>query len=1118
MTTQPDTILWSDISSDIYNMPASPEHRTGVEVPSDSPVRPPPDPVPEDEWYPDTTELPNDWCGAVRAGILIKTVPGPHVWCKYKFFLLHKHSPLPQLAGRKSICKLAMLERGHVGRPRHSDHTPEGYIQRALGSRPQRRLEDVYAPTHPARFIYTAFEDWILIDFERFPECSNCHKPLKSLSGRSTRVIDNFRFRACCYPAPKFHQLEPKATTAIAEIVTVVYDLETTPNEDGVHELYLGVVSIPDALMETGLFPNRLHIIHTAEEFIYVVDRVIASTSQSHANIKTSIQLVSFNGSRYDDLFLTRAWRNYVYRSGGRESLDALEYSERKGSLTFNTLIVNENLEVRWTDLARFVPPTSLKNLAKSFKLSVEKGSMPFMALNDFVQRGADSVARDDDGFLSLAQYYGGDVEERQASFEYYLQCVPEDKRTPDQDIRIFCEAYCRQDVLVTEQAYQTLERLYRTYLGDLGRSSPYSGEGDSFEPMCLHSLATMAGKIMLASAVGHPSWGYNSVTKEERIGHWALYSPREHIYDFVQKACVGGWVKGYYQGFIVDKTHAPADIVDFIKLLAKRHRAHLEFAEMEMTDIASMYPVAVTYPMPMGAGEWVESQEERDRIIAETVACDDPIMIHKFFVRCKWRAPRSPLFSESTLPQRTNVTNSLRWAYWDDPTGERILTSLDLWIACHKHTDDSDSTWEAYEATEILFFPTSAQVYRPFMEACAKMKTDGANAGNEEQRTIGKIAMNSAIGKLGQSVEARRNVLGDDAATNVVHDSGDRCRLVGFQPVEFDGGARGTIVDTEYVFAVKDASKNRWPTHHSAFMYAATRLMRLHWSLLTRPQGTKPLIDQDLPDTIYGDTDSKLLLKCHSDLMPTELRGSIVGQFQPEEPPSRLTRPFFQVEPEKVSALPTRAVFAMINAPKKYLVYGFNPETRTGVLKLKCNGVIRFDDTKHPCPLHGEMRCGGCKQDCVHAGAVYGFECVRCCLRYLASEDMEMGVGAGGKLSPFARNTTGVVYRYDLMALRSLTLLDFLRVVVTGQSHKVLTNTFVRNLSLPTSKLPSFSVKTDLQSRSLHRPLLLSTPFEIASDRPARKRLGAYVSGCAQLDTSRGVLKPSGTYLIQHV
>jgi hypothetical protein len=57
-----------------------------------------------------------------------------------------------------------------------------------------------------------------------------------------------------------------------------------------------------------------------------------------------------------------------------------------------------------------------------------------------------------------------------------------------------------------------------------------------------------------------------------------------------------------------------------------------------------------------------VEVPEEREKLLAQCIAEPDPLKIPKFFLRASWRAPTKPLFFESTLPQRAESTNRLRW------------------------------------------------------------------------------------------------------------------------------------------------------------------------------------------------------------------------------------------------------------------------------------------------------------------------------------------------------------------------------------------------------------------------------------------------------------------------
>jgi hypothetical protein len=1062
-----------------------------------------------------------------------RQVLGTHIVTLYTLFLLREDSSLPLRSGKGkfTVVKLPLLESGGRKRPQLADGTVKGYLDRVAPNVPKESLAQSPIPFERAKKIYH-IANWIAFDFFREVSCAKCKKPMESFKGRTNTTVDKFNFRACCYPNIDMKPLSPRATTKWNKIVPVFYDFETTPNlNTDVHEFYMGVLKVPEQL--EGIYGNkeRLHRINHPKEFMQVVDQLVRHCREEIEKdelLYLSIQLVSFNGSRYDDTFLAQSWREWVYQTqGGRNVLKSVQYSERQSALTFNTLELDERLEVRWTDLLRFVPPTSLRELARSFKLTEEKGNMPFNVLNDFVQKGPAGVKRSmEDGFFDLDEYYRGDTKEREISYEYYQSVVPQESRSPSKDVDILCWRYCEQDVKVTEKAYLLLQNLYKTYLEDQAMISPEVKSNEVFDPMCLHSLATLAGKILLSSAHGSTVWGYDTDTNEQlqicpaENKEWQIFAPKNQTYDYCRQALVGGWVKNYYQGLVVDSQVLTQVYPETLEHLRELHQHYNSFYMMEnsphdMTDIASMYPVAVTYPMPLGCGVWIEEKAQRDALISKTINEPDPCKIPKFFLRAKWLAPSNPLFCESTLPQRKEKTNALRWTYWDDLTATRVVCSLDLWIACRDHINqisgNGTTTWTCFDSTDMMYFPKSAQIYRPFMEACTKLKMDGTAEKNELKRTVGKIAMNAGIGKLGQQVEARHNVIGSSEAFDFKESGGTNVRLVGATPISINGTAKGqpALDEVEYCFALKNSGKNSWPNHHAAFMYAASRLMRLNWNLATRPEATKNigLLAASRPDTLYGDTDSKILFTDHSRLMPKEMIGGDVGQFKPELAPSLLTRPYFQVEPEKVSLAPFISAVSGIMTSKKYFVWATDPATGQQRLKFKCNGLTRFNEGRHRCPIHGNSRCSTCKEDCKH-GVDYCFECLPCSVAMLTKEKLLQEEGGVMVMGPG--------YKYSVDSLSSLTVLDFLRVLLTGVSCKTVSFTFDRTLSLPTSKLPSFTIKTTNKARSLNRPTLLKSSSEILLDKPEEKKIQPFVSGCAQIDINSGRLIPSGSYIFK--
>lgn len=1112
-----------EVPTDFTAMAAAKKQKEIEELPVEPPLY----------FYDTPSPFDGAFCGSpnrpLRFGRIIRKIWGTHIVCEYTMEIIHQDSGLPirkDAAGKRTVVvKLPLLERLVKKRPKAGMESVACFLSQ-VETEPEWKPIEENIPQHPSKSIYHSGR-WIVYDYRRKVSCRRCEREMKSLNGKSCTSVDTFRFRACCYPRPSFKLMNPKATTHFKRILSITYDLETTPTTEGIHELFMGIAVLDPELERVLGNTVGYTRFSTAEEFMSLIESCISAIHDRQyfeQDIPTSLQLVSFNGSRYDDLFLVKAWREFVYQRYGRQMLDLVEYSERGGALTFNTLVLSRDeydlplFEVRWTDVARFVPPTSLKNLAKSFKLSEEKGTMPFKALNDFIRKGANSVQRDDDGFLSLTAYYGNNKQLRNESYEYYKQVVPVESRVPSKDIDILCEQYCLQDVKVTKAAYDLLNNLYSTYLYDQAVLSPFGTK--NFQPMTLHSMATMAGKVLTASAAGSPVWGWNSITKEattsvsagtaEPQTKWGLYAPIGPSYDYCRQAIVGGWVKGYYQGLILDDKYLPTNAKKSLDILKRRHDVKIEHnVGHGMTDIASMYPVAVTYPMPLGHGYFVEIKEERNARIMEVLEEPDPLKIHKFFFRAKWTAPTRPLFSESTLPQRQDRSNSLRWTYMDDHSGVRVYTSLDLWIAGRDHINaGSDTIWKVHDCSDMLMFDCSAQIYRPFMEACTKLKMDGAAEGNELKRSAGKIAMNAGIGKLGQQVDARINTLGSDNAAAVVLKYGESARLVHAEKISLNGAGKQPHLDeVEYSFRNKDAWKNRWPVTHAAFMYSATRLMRYNWSLLANTNPTRQSIYLlKRPTSWYGDTDSKILTSEQTSAMPSWFIGNQVGQFKPENPPGLDSRPFFQVEPEDVSKPPYVPTISGILGSKKYFVWSANMEnvdSRQGKLKFKCNGLTRFSAEKNTCPLHNIPLCVDCR--CEHD--IYVFECVPCSLDLLASEqydDDNINLVSSGPDSPKK-------YKYDCHALQSLTVLDFLRVLITGKCCRTSKEAFTRNLSVSTSKLPSFTVKTFDQTRTLSRPQLLDKEHAKKDIPPTTQ---PFVSGCVQLDSNSGVLFPTGQYL----
>ena len=1073
---------------------------------------------PPPTWSPGLSPHHDDWehpGGIADYAVFERTCPGTNVNCRYRFYMVSQDSPMPRLIKRKRPPPLPALERALGRRPQLGDRTIRAYIERgeSLGSLKKRRELGSFLPTSMGTTIYvvsgTSPNQFVMYDYERFVTCAHCGKDMCSYNGRKVTRVDTFRFRACCFPNPTFKIVRPTATTTVSRIVKLVYDLETTPDDEGKHVVYLGAIMWPEEMVASGNVPEDMSIIWSPAELMTAIDRALTYfNALNEPNLL--LQLVSFNGSRYDDLLLADAWRNYVADRYGIRKLRTLNYSERKRALTHNTLTL-ENVTLEWTDVLRFVPPTSLRQLAQDLHLDQAKGNMPFQVLNDFVAQGPLGVRRDEDGFFSLNEYFHGDAVIRAETYEYYQQVVPQQDRTPSKDVRKLCEEYCKQDVRVLAAIYDHLDqKTYTPYLKHLVRSTQAATQ--PFLPMAKHSLSTLAGNVLLDCATNTPCWGYNSETNEVNACFrldGELHVPTGPTYDYVSKSIYGGWTKGYFQGFVA-APDLPEDLA--VAMSAAEHWPNMPHF---MTDVASMYPAAVTMTMPVGLGKYIEDPAQRELLITRCLEETDPCRIPLFFFRGSWKAPTKPVFSESTLPQRTESANSLRWTYWDDHSCRRHYNSLDLWIAARDHLCLGPEThWHLLDCVDMLYFPQGAQLYREFMRECTKLKMDGAAEGNVQKRTTGKIAMNGSVGKLGQQVNAQQNVMGTNEAENLISVLGDKAELRSVRDASY---GRFHWQTTEYVFSVKDAYANNWPGQHASFMYAATRLMRLIWNIMTRPPGVvNELVLRPYPDTFYGDTDSKIQPLHHAQCLPPDMIGDTVGWFKPEEPPTWLNRPFFNLEPEAICANGFRILVSGILAPKKYFCWAYNDTTKQYKLKFKCNGLTRFSEGRYPCPLHGTRRCAACNS-CPH-GQSYLFECWTCSMDLLTREVFSVDDVTQGVLEVSGSLRSGEDYKYNVLSLQSLTLLDFGRVLVTQRECQVLFERFDRTLSQRTSKLPEFSIRTVTQSRRLNYPRTLTTRDEVVRDHPSGAALAPMLCGLAHNPTRARHLWPAGTYVLPHM
>ena len=990
---------------------------------------------------------------------------GYHVVTTYNYVLRKLDSPIPVYETTKRAARIRMLENVGKLRLRIADRTLQGYLDRVLPLPANAAKYHSLLCGPPARpnMIMIYDKKWVAIHRDITLSCANCGKHIQNLKTHTVTPFEKRQgFQPCCFDLPSYTKfglscLKPK----VKKIHLLTYDIESYPVilHDGREEHRFKCISYrePDGTLATAM---------TLDDFLTVVIRVFDELWMrlDGSEDEERLLLVSFNGSRYDDLFIAPAYRKRVLERYGRTYYDSLVYSERKRAITHNTLTIGK-ATLEFCDVLRFTSPTTLAKAAKDYKLGMDKGTMPFTVLNDFCIYKR--IKRDADGFFSI-KYFNGDATKRQICKDYYneLGLKPQPN---DADVWDMCRIYCEQDVTVTYNLYVHLDHMYKNFLTPaiLGHKTrqpdfDYIAEAEriGFHPFLLSSMSSMSARLMLHTAqmctVGY-EWPLEA-TEQRTIplepGTLPLMAPTNASYYFERSSVYGGWVKPYFHGIVCDETRTRQafghEFVDetMKPLLAKFKIPYLDIPHV-MGDIASMYPNGVTYPMPLGVPELVVEDSVQRHVIANLLSCENPCRIPMFICRAKMEPPSNPYFFESTLPQRDPRNSKLCWTYRKD-LGQlwQHYNSLDLWIACKGSMmrNDPNSVWKILDIKEMYYFTLSAQIYKNFMITCAQGKREGSKTGNENMRTCFKIVMNGGIGKLGQKSAGQTNIQGAAKLADFMEVHGDTAQIVGANTTEIVSGLYSQKI-TEFVVTCDTADKNSWPQSHASFMYAATRLMRLEWCKATRPD-CPPLLQQPpFPDPFYGDTDSKIHATALWDNMPRDMLGDEVGVYNVETGRSNQN-----IELEKVSDMvKTHAVISGILGPKTYFVCGVDSNGKQ-VLKFKCKGQRQFAPDQ-PCTEHGTSNCKACI--CEHGA--HTLTCVVCAFKNCAQ----------------IHESLVPVNKY--WNLNSINLCAFVNVLISGQQARVKTVQFDRSLCLKTSRQPEFRVSNVELSRKLSRPIALT-------------------------------------------
>lgn len=268
---------------------------------------------------------------------------------------------------------------------------------------------------------------------------------------------------SCCKKMQQFSVIpRPYIYNLTDHKYEIFYDIETWQDERGVHTPCVISYSVTGEPVKT-LTGNGDTLVDKFISEVFNWAQGFGGRAKMYPDKNYVLFVVGFNSSRYDDVLITKNYQKKIRQLGMENKYN---YSNKDGSIIFNTLKYSPNLLIKFTDVLRFTGfPTSLRNAAKSLKVACQKGRYPFGVLNDLYNPGHKIKRDPTDGFYDLS-YFDGDVTEREATLEYYTACMANAPDNIDRDI-YFCIRYCEDDVISGEQVFAALMETYKTLLWD---------------------------------------------------------------------------------------------------------------------------------------------------------------------------------------------------------------------------------------------------------------------------------------------------------------------------------------------------------------------------------------------------------------------------------------------------------------------------------------------------------------------------------------------------------------------------------------------------------------------------------------------------------------------------
>ncbi|ARE31880.1 DNApol [red squirrel adenovirus 1] len=354
---------------------------------------------------------------------------------------------------------------------------------------------------------------------------------------------------------------------------------------------------------------------------------------------------------------------------------------------------------------------TSLRNAAKAYNLSVEKGSCPYLAVNEFYMKGTYRV--DDDGFPHES-YWKDKAEYEENKLLWIKENAPYDivKKTLE---------YCIQDVKVTYKLVQKLCDSYSQFIRE-DVKLPLSHFNILQRPTISSNSHAIFRQIL-----------YKQVKTQKTNMGTAILAPSKEMYEYVRQSIRGGRCYPTFIGVLTEPIY--------------------------VYDICGMYASALTHPFP--SGQPLAPYDRNIAIIQWQNKLNNPSQIDYFNTELLPGIftidadPPSEEWTDTLPPFCSRKGGRLTWT--NESLRGEICTSIDM-ITLHNRK------WKLRIIPDerCTIFPEWKCLCKDYVQLNIKAKEKADAAKNQTVRSIAKLLSNALYGSFATKLDNKKIVFGD--------------------------------------------------------------------------------------------------------------------------------------------------------------------------------------------------------------------------------------------------------------------------------------------------------------------------------------------------------------------